>query len=67
MSVYIECDCCGQIIDIDENYAHVTLYENSDNISYDDSDLFLPQNKEKDLCLECYKKFNIFGSRGRKY
>ena len=60
MSVYIKCDCCGRIIDIEENYAHVTLYENSDiNIPYDDSDLFLPQNKEKDVCLECYKKFNI--------
>ena len=60
MSVYIECDCCGRVIDIEENYAHVTLYENSDiNIPYDDLELFLPQNKEKDLCLECYKKFNI--------
>lgn len=53
----VKCDCCGRIIDIEENYAHVTLYENSDIIiSCDDSDLFLPRNKEKDLCLECYKK-----------
>lgn len=43
MSVYIECDCCGRIIDIEENYAHVTLYENSDiKMSYDDLELFLP-------------------------
>lgn len=58
MSVFIKCDHCGEIIDAEGNYAHVILHENTDiDVSYDDSDWFLPQNKEKDLCLECYKNF----------